>query len=311
MTTPGDEWPKRTRVYQFHHFDSTRWDDLQIRDDDILICTSMKSGTTWMQRIVALLIFQDRPPERSFHEISLWVDMRIAPIEKVLADLEAQTHRRFMKTHTALDGLTYHPQMKYIVVGRDVRDVFMSLWNHASNYRPQFIDALNNTPGRVGPPFPPPYDDIHALWKDWINKGSFPWESDGYPFWSHLHFIQSWWDYRHLANIYLVHFNDLSRDLDGEMRKVAKFLDITVPERLWPELVEQASFETMKADAETLLPTIDGIFAGGAKAFIHRGTNGRWREVLSEAELRECDAAIARSLTPDCARWLEHGGPLD
>lgn len=311
MTTPSDEWPERTRVYQFHHFDSTRWDGLQIRDDDILICTSMKSGTTWMQRIVALLIFQDDPPARSFHEISHWVDMRIAPIEKVLTDLEAQTHRRFMKTHTALDGLTYHPQMKYIVVGRDVRDVFMSLWNHASNYTPQFIDALNNTPGRVGPPFPPLYDDIHALWRDWINKGSFPWESDGYPFWSHLHFIQSWWDYRHLPNIYLVHFNDLSRDLEGEMRKVARFLDIEVPERLWPGLVEQASFETMKANAETLLPTIDGIFAGGAKSFIHRGTNGRWREVLSAAELRECDAAVARSLTPDCARWLEHGGPLD
>ena len=94
------------------------------------------------------------------------------------------------------------------------------------------------------------------------------------------------------------------------MRKVAKFLDIEVPERLWPELVEQASFETMKANAEALLPTIDGIFAGGAKSFIHRGTNGRWRNVLSEAELRECDAAIARTLTPDCARWLEHGGPL-
>lgn len=70
--------PQRTHVYQFHHFDSTRWDGLKIRDDDILICTSMKSGTTWMQRIVALLVFQDHP-ERSFHDISHWVDMRVAP----------------------------------------------------------------------------------------------------------------------------------------------------------------------------------------------------------------------------------------
>ena len=310
MTIATGELPKRTRTYRFHHFDSTRWDDLQVRDDDILICTSMKSGTTWMQRIVALLIFQEHQPERSFHDISHWVDMRLPPIDKVLADLDAQTHRRFMKTHTALDGLTYHPQMKYIVVGRDVRDAFMSLWNHTSNYTPEFIAALNGTPGLVGEPFPPLYDDIHALWKDWINKGNFPWESDGYPFWSHLHFIQSWWDYRHLPNIYLVHFNDLSRDLDSEMRKIAGFLDIEVPERLWPVLVEQASFETMKANAEQLLPTIGRVFAGGAQSFIHKGTNGRWREVLSEAELRECDAAIARTLSPDCAHWLEHGGPV-
>jgi aryl sulfotransferase len=94
------------------------------------------------------------------------------------------------------------------------------------------------------------------------------------------------------------------------MRKVARFLDIDVPAALWPELVKQASFETMKANAEELLPMIDRIFAGGAQSFIHKGTNGRWKDVLTEAELKECDAAIARTLTPDCARWLEHGGPI-
>lgn len=165
--------PQRTHVYQFHHFDSTRWDGLKIRDDDILICTSMKSGTTWMQRIVALLVFQDHPRALLSRHLPLGGHARRA-LDKVLADLESQTHRRFMKTHTALDGLTYHPQMKYIVVGRDVRDVFMSLWNHTSNYTPEFIAALNDTPGRVGPPFPPLYPDLHALWHDWINKGNFP-----------------------------------------------------------------------------------------------------------------------------------------
>ena len=308
MKSEKPKLPERTRVYQNHHLDSTRWDNFKVRDDDILVCTSMKSGTTWMQRIVALLIFQDHQPEQSFHDISVWLDMRIAPLAETMAAIEAQTHRRFLKTHSALDGLPYYPEMKYIVIGRDVRDVFMSLWNHASNYTDDFIKLLNNTPGRVGEPFPPLYQDIHDLWHVWINQGNFAWETDGYPFWSHLHFVQSWWQYRHLPNIYMVHFSDLLKDLEGEMRKVADFLDIEVSEALWPSLVEQATFDSMKNNAEALLPMINGIFAGGAKSFINKGTNGRWKDVLTREELKECDAAIARALSPDCAYWLEHGG---
>lgn len=45
--------PERTRTYQTHHLDSTRWDAFVPRDDDIVITTAYKAGTTWTQRIVA------------------------------------------------------------------------------------------------------------------------------------------------------------------------------------------------------------------------------------------------------------------
>ena len=43
---------------------------------------------------------------------------------------------------------------------------------------------------------------------------------------------------------------------------------------------------------------------------MHKGTNGRWRDVLSEHELALYDAACGRTLTPDCRKWLEQGGPV-
>ena len=66
-------------------------------DDDIVVVTSYKAGTTWMQGIVANLIFSGRELPASLFDMSPWVDMRVAPLELVLTGLEQQTHRRFMK----------------------------------------------------------------------------------------------------------------------------------------------------------------------------------------------------------------------
>ena len=44
--------------------------------------------------------------------------------------MEAQTHRRFVKTHLPVDALVYSPKAKYIYIGRDGRDVLWSLYNH-------------------------------------------------------------------------------------------------------------------------------------------------------------------------------------
>ena len=38
---------ERSRIYQNHHLDSTRWDKFIPRPDDIVITTSYKAGTTW------------------------------------------------------------------------------------------------------------------------------------------------------------------------------------------------------------------------------------------------------------------------
>ena len=48
------EWPKKTREFQTCIIDSTYWNDFEFRDDDIIIGTYAKAGTTWVQQIVAL-----------------------------------------------------------------------------------------------------------------------------------------------------------------------------------------------------------------------------------------------------------------
>ena len=184
------KWPEKTRELHNHHFDSTIWNDLKFRDDDIVIATYAKSGTTWMQQIVAQLMF-DGDPDISVAEMSPWVDLRVPPKEVKLPLLEAQTHRRFMKTHLPVDAIRFCPKAKYLYIGRDGRDVVWSMYNHHVNANQTWYDALNDTPGRVGPPIEPPPDDIRQYWREWLDR-------DGHPFWPFWENIRSWWAVRDL-----------------------------------------------------------------------------------------------------------------
>lgn len=297
--------PQVTRTYQNHHLDSTRWQHFHPRSDDIIVSTSYKSGTTWMQGILKQLVFLDQtvPP---LGDLSPWLDRRGYPIQEVLAELDAQTHRRFIKSHLALDGLPYFPQVKYIVVGRDARDVFMSLWNHYSNYTARQFANLNDTPGRVGPRLPKAPKDIHEFWRNWMTRGWFGWEREGYPFWGNLHHTAAWWEYRNLDNLLFVHFADLLSDLRTEICRIADFLDIRVSDAALERVAQSVSLEAMRNEAVESDAGLVKSFKGGAKTFFFKGVNGRWKDVLAPEELELYYRQANKLLTPPAREWLEH-----
>ena len=104
----------------------------------------------------------------------------------------------------------------------------------------------------------------------------------------------------------LVHYADLIRDLGGEMRRIADFLEVDIPRGLWSEVVERCRFEAMKSQHETS-GSLNQAFREGATAFFNQGTNGRWRPQLSEAQLRRYEDLTAERLPDDAALWLDHG----
>ena len=194
-------------------------------------------------------LFGEREAEMpSLGELSPWMDRRLSPLDAVIRDLEAQEHRRSVKSHVPLDGLPYFPQVKYVVVSRDARDVFMSLWNHYSNYTDHFYQLLNETPGRAGDPLPRCPSEVRHLWRMWTTTGWFEWDSEGFPFWSNMRHVQTWWSYRHLPNILFVHFDDLLTDLPGEVSRVARFLDIELDDESLEATVEAVTFRLDEAE---------------------------------------------------------------
>ncbi len=298
MNAPAT-WPTKTRELHNHHFDSTIWNDFRFRDDDIIIATYAKSGTTWMQQIVAQMLYQG-DPDLAVAELSPWLDLRVPPKEVKLPLVEAQTGRRILKTHLPVDALVFSPRAKYLYIGRDGRDVVWSLYNHHANGNAGWYAALNDTPGRVGPAITPPPADIRDYWRDWMEK-------DGYPFWPFWDNVRSWWAIRALPNVLFVHFNDLKRDMPGEMRRIAAFLGIAIDEARWPQIVEYCTFAWMKKNATKSVPLGGAFWDGGAETFINQGINGRWSDTLSAQQSAEYEARASAELGAEAARWLASG----
>lgn len=299
MVSMSSEWPTKQRELHNHHFDSTVWNKFKFRDDDIVIATYAKSGTTWTQQIIAQLLFNGSD-DLPVADMSPWLDLRVPPAEVKQALLEAQTHRRFIKTHLPVDALVYSPQAKYIYLGRDGRDVVWSMYNHHVNANALWYQVLNDTPGRVGPPIGSPPASIRQYFLDWL-------ELDGHPFWPFWQNVGSWWAVRGLPNLMLLHFDDLLRDLPGQMRRIAAFLDIPIDEIRFPAMVEHCGFAWMKANATKSTPLGGAFWDAGAEVFVNKGTNGRWRDVLLPDDIRRYEAIAQDRLGEACATWLATG----
>jgi aryl sulfotransferase len=169
MASDRIAWPRKTQELRTPLLDSTMWDGFRFRPDDVVIATYAKAGTTWTQQIVAQLIFGGREGI-DVAALSPWLDLRIPAKEVKHAALEAQRHRRFIKTHLPVDALVFSPAAKYIYIGRDGRDIVWSLYNHHVDLSDDWYRLYNDTPGRVGPPIPRPPASIRQYFLEWLER---------------------------------------------------------------------------------------------------------------------------------------------
>lgn len=280
--------------------DSARWDGFAFRCGDIVISTRSKSGTTWAQMICALLVFQDPQLPAALSELSPWLDWLLVPRAEVIERLERQQHRRFIKTHTPLDGIPLDPRATYLVVARHPLDTAVSLFHQGDNLDRRRMAELLGNPAPTAAAGPPrPIRDALIAWIDWDAAPADALDSLPGVLWH----LSDAWRRRHDPNIVLLHYADLVRDLDGEMRQLAHRLGIGVPEQRWPILIEAAGFAQMRARADQLAPDPVAILKDRS-AFFRRGSSGAGRELLTAGELARYEQRAAALAPADLLAWL-------
>lgn len=294
----------------YHGFiaDSDRWQRFRMRADDVVITTPSKSGTTWMQTIVGMLLRQttDLP---QIGTISPWIDMQIRHEEEVFGLLKAQTTRRFYKTHTPFDGLPYSPTATYIAVIRHPLDVALSDRDHGLNMKRDETTALREAvAGEYEPP--PDWEDAPedpAPFLRWFidntrpPTGSGPNGLDDY-----CQQVRTYWDARDRPNVHLFHYQDMWNDLDAEMRRVAAALNVAVEEADWARYVDAATLSSMRARAVKAAPDAHLDIWKSPGDFFRSGGTRDWAQLLTAAEIEHFDERL-HTLAGDSCEWILRG----
>ncbi|WP_224824523.1 sulfotransferase domain-containing protein [Cognatishimia sp. MH4019] len=276
--------------------DNRRWDMVKLRADDVIVVTPPKSGTTWMQTIVALLLSGDPEVETELAVKMPWVDIRFREMSEVAARLEDMTHRRCIKSHTPIDGVPLHDQAQYICVFRHPLDAHFSYRRHLRNIPISSFDMWY-----------PDNDTDGITFRRFLDGGPEGFDGDAMPLAHILRHYQAAQAVAERPNVALFHYADMTRDLAGSFERVAALLDVSHSADLLEQLIETARFENMKANAARYAPGGGTGFMKSDTEFFHSGSSGKWREILTDAELAAYDAMMDAHLKPEERAWLEYG----
>jgi len=286
--------PFQAHIYRAEEEDSSRWQKFNHRAGDVFILTPPKSGTTWTQAICAFLIFGRGDVASGNGTSSPWIEMDIEPIEALDARLARQTHQRYIKSHTPLDGVVYWGDAIYFGVFRHPLDIYFSLLKHGANQNNPVDNPIYNID---------PFKSFEAF----LTHPFRPNPTNNTTFQSIIHHYKSFLKFRDVANIHMFHYADMSRELAREMARMAAAIGVLHPPEVMAELVAAASFDNMKQNADKYAPEVfDGYWKDKA-AFFAEGKSNKWEGRLTGDQIAAYDAAIDGLLSAEERLWLEWG----
>ena len=300
-------------TYRTFLADSERWVRFEHRPGDIVISTPPKSGTTWTQMLCALFVFDGPDFPTQLDGVSPWLDMRIRSEDEVFSMLDRQTHRRFIKTHTPLDGLPLRDDVTYVVVGRDPRDVMVSWEHHVANMdiealmativEASGVDELAGLPQR-----PTPDPDPAVRFRQFVEA---PPSTDLMSLANVLHHLRTGWDRREQPNVGLFHFLDYQRDLVAEMARLSELCGFGLSRTRLEALAPEAGISRMRDRAHDLAPGVaKSDHWKDVAGFFRSGASGEWADRVTPDDLRRYAERVTELESEPLARWAHEGGQI-
>ncbi|NND01712.1 MAG: sulfotransferase domain-containing protein [Acidimicrobiia bacterium] len=295
------------RRYSEPDADNERWEGFEFRPGDIIISVPSKSGTTWTQLLIALLIFDGPEFPAPISDMSPWMDQKIRTRDAAHAIFAAQEHRRFIKTHTPLDGVPIGDELTYVCTGRDPRDAAISMIHHQANMRRHRIREL--LAATVDEPLPEPKPESDFVESEYLDR--FIDNDDPGPRWSLrflAHHYRTFWEHRSMTNVELFHFSDFRSDLPREIKRLGAHLGLDVSPRHAAALAEEASLERARSRAGDVAPEANVELWHDNAAFFRSGSAGEWRDRMTPDQQDRYLERVSELMEPELANWV-HNGP--
>jgi hypothetical protein len=257
--------------------------------------------------LCALLIFDGPDFPAPLSELSPWLDQTIRPLDDVRAVYANQQHRRFIKTHTPLDGLPVRDDVTYVVVGRDPRDVMVSMEHHSANMDYERVltlrgEAVGNDDLDTLPVPPDRSEDPTERFRTFVRTT----QAGTLNLSSVMHHLDTGWQLRHHPNVVMCHYSDYSTDLPAEIVRLGHAIDLETSHARAQQLAAEATLDRMRERAAEVIPNAGAIWRSD-RAFFRSGGFGEWQSRVNDRDLAEYDHALNTFASPELAAWAHHG----
>lgn len=284
----------RARVYRGSITEPERWDTFHPRQGDVVLVTPAKSGTTWTQSMIAMLLHGTTQLPDKLGVVSPWIDAGIAPHADNLAALERQTGRRVIKTHTPPDGWPVWDDVRIVSVFRHPLEVFLSIREHIQNAK-----RTNEHPLLAPIETSLPYYLDRPFSEDEVDRDGLPTIAR---FFRGVVLSERW------PEKLVLNYAGIVRDHLGAIRALNAFLETQASDDLMKEIARATEFGAMKARAVDFAPEASQDFWYDDAKFFASGQSGAWQSSFTDAQVALYDRRFAE-LLPDPAHraWIETG----
>eukprot|EP00516_Mucochytrium_quahogii_P005208 CAMPEP_0203762002 /NCGR_PEP_ID=MMETSP0098-20131031/14975_1 /ASSEMBLY_ACC=CAM_ASM_000208 /TAXON_ID=96639 /ORGANISM=" , Strain NY0313808BC1" /LENGTH=353 /DNA_ID=CAMNT_0050656229 /DNA_START=69 /DNA_END=1127 /DNA_ORIENTATION=- len=293
-------------------FKNTSW----LKEGDVIVDVQVKCGTNWMLTIVHELRTWNLDHLREFEQINdvaPWAEFVMYP-----GQTPAERPRdwgqpgkpetwnspeypfRLFKSHLlpftgnadwdkdAGIQVEKVPNVKFIVMSRNSKDVIYSLYPFLASHREKFRATWGG--------FPPVYEGTDGFEEhlDFCLQENIQMAT----------FIRNWWQFRNEPNVLLLHYSDVLNDTPGSLRRIAKYLDLQVPDQALKNIAERVSIKFMRArnsrylyrygkDRESL------VIKSTKGSIIRKGGTGDYKSVMSPEGEAKIEKHLDRVLGAD------------
>ena len=283
----------RARSYRGRITDPTLWDDFAPRRGDVILATPAKSGTTWAQSMIAMLLHGTTDLPDALGRVSPWIDATFQPAEETRALLDGQSGRRVIKTHTPLDGWPVWDGVDVVVVFRHPMEVFLSSRKHLQN--------------RHGMEEHPMLADVSAALDFYLDTSFEPDEVDR----DTLETIVAHFRATQLGRwpgALMLNYAEMSRDHAGTISRLNTYLKAGASPELCDRIRQATEFASMKSQATRFTPEASNNLWRDTREFFASGRSGSWQASFTDAQIARYEARFAE-LLPDARqrRWIETG----
>jgi len=234
------------------HLDATK--AFKLREDDVVIATFPKNGTTWTQKIVQNL----HRVHQTGHDLT--------KDDKVLADLipwienehtdkpDSMPGPRYLKTHNSYDWVAHDPAVpcKYIYVVRNPKDVCVSLWHHCKGFSVFEYDG--------------PFEEFSELFlQGKVESGDW---------WDH---VKEFYQNKRDMNILFLKYEDMHADGITAIRKINDYCDLPpLSDEMATQVLNLSAFKSMKVDPKSNYSWLDEVRKKDQAPFMRKGKVGDW-----------------------------------